>query len=39
MMPKIEKKSDIPKFDDIYYSQYMLKTEDNNLNFYLMESV
>ena len=33
------KRSDIPKFDDIYYSQYMLKSEDNNIDFYLQESV
>jgi len=34
-----KKRSIIPKFDDIYYSQYMLKSEDNNLDFYLQESV
>lgn len=38
-MSNIKKRSDIPKFDDIYYSQYMLKSEDNNLDFYLQESV
>ena len=32
---KIKKKSDCPRFDDIYYSKYMLKCETNNLDFYL----
>jgi len=38
-MSTIQKRSDLPKFDDIYYSQYMLKSEGGNLDFYLQESV
>jgi len=38
-MSTIKKRSDLPKFDDIYYSQYMLKSEGGNLDFYLQESV
>ena len=36
---KVKKKDDLPKFDDIYYSKYMLMVEDNNMGFYLMDSV
>ena len=35
---EIKKKSDL-RFDDIYYSKYMMKCEKNNLDFYLQESV
>lgn len=35
----IQSKDEIIKFNDLYYASYMLKCDENNLEFYLKESV